>query len=127
MGPSVIALTLLEANVSSACPSWESLPWAGTSCGGLRVRGLELRSAFPPWAKLSVLANQRVVATGPRGELMWILFSNLCFCQSKLLPLFGWGIQAQSVVLPGLLTMACDSSDGSEPVGACSVSAKSLK
>ena len=30
--------------------------------------GLGLRGAFPPWAKLSVFANQRVVATGPRGE-----------------------------------------------------------
>ena len=48
MGPSVTVLTLPEANVLSACPSWESLPWAGTSRGGLHVRGWGSEVPFHP-------------------------------------------------------------------------------
>lgn len=63
---------------------------------------LGLRGALLPGAKPSTLANQRVVIPGSRGEwssgvsseLMWILFLSLHFCQSKLLPLFGWGTPA---------------------------------
>lgn len=63
----MIMLILLEANVSSACSSWEYLPWVSAIFGGLCVR-LGLRGTLPLWAKLSVLANLCAVATGLYGE-----------------------------------------------------------
>lgn len=66
MEPSVIVCILPEANVSSACFSWENVPWVSVSPGGLCV-SLGLRGTLL-WAKLSVLANLGVMATGLCGD-----------------------------------------------------------
>lgn len=63
----MIVRILPEAHVSSACSSWESLPWVTVSTGGLCV-SLGLRGTLLLWAKLSVLANLGVMATGLCGD-----------------------------------------------------------